>query len=255
MFYTIEGGVQTVDRVPAIPTGEEARASLQQHPGWSVWTSTPAPSNVDRARRLVNVIVAVIGLVLSAPVMLVIALLVKLSSPGPVFYCQKRVGLDRRQGRPDTSNGRRRIDYGGRLFTIYKFRTMRVEPAAAQVWASPDDPRVTPIGRVLRKYRLDELPQLINVLKGDMNIVGPRPEQPDIFIDLRNQIEQYPRRQQVLPGITGWAQVNQSYDCCIDDVRNKLRFDLEYVHRRSAWEDMKIMLRTIPVMLFRKGGW
>jgi len=189
--------------------------------------------------------------VLAAPLMLLIAVLVKLSSPGPVFYKQTRVGLDRRHGRPDTSGGRRRIDYGGRLFTIYKFRTMRVEPVARQVWASPDDPRVTPIGRILRKYRLDELPQLINVLKGDMNIVGPRPEQPEIFIDLRTRIDQYPKRQEILPGITGWAQINHHYDASIEDVRNKLRYDLEYLGRRSVLEDLKIMAKTIPVMVFR----
>jgi len=193
--------------------------------------------------------------VLAAPLMLLIAVLVKLSSPGPVFYKQTRVGLDRRHGRPDTSGGRRRIDYGGRLFTIYKFRTMRVEPVARQVWASPDDPRVTPIGRILRKYRLDELPQLINVLKGDMNIVGPRPEQPEIFIDLRTRIDQYPKRQEILPGITGWAQINHHYDASIEDVRNKLRYDLEYLGRRSVLEDLKIMAKTIPVMVFRKGAW
>jgi lipopolysaccharide/colanic/teichoic acid biosynthesis glycosyltransferase len=193
--------------------------------------------------------------VLAAPLMLLIAVLVKLSSPGPVFYKQTRVGLDRRHGRPDTSNGRRRVDYGGRLFTIYKFRTMRVEPVARQVWASREDPRMTPIGRILRKYRLDELPQLINVLKGDMNIVGPRPEQPAIFATLREQIDQYTHRQKVLPGITGWAQINHHYDASIEDVRRKLRFDLEYIQRRSWWEDLKIMAKTLPVMIFRKGGW
>jgi len=126
---------------------------------------------------------------------------------------------------------------------------------ARQVWASREDPRVTPIGRILRKYRLDELPQLINVLKGDMNIVGPRPEQPAIFATLREQIDQYTHRQKVLPGITGWAQINHHYDASIEDVRRKLRFDLEYIQRRSWWEDLKIMAKTLPVMIFRKGGW
>ncbi len=254
MYYTIEGGTQTVDPISRVHVRIEEVRSLAGGTGWSVRRASES-RGLERSRRLINVVVAAIGLVLAAPLMAVIAVLVKLSSPGPVFYCQTRVGLDRRQGRPDTNNGRRKVDYGGRLFTIYKFRTMRATPVAAQVWATPDDPRVTPIGRVLRKYRLDELPQLFNVLKGDMNIVGPRPEQPEIFINLRNQIDQYPKRQQVLPGITGWAQINQPYDCSIDDVRNKLRYDLEYVSRRSPWEDLKIMLRTIPVMVFRKGAW
>lgn len=204
-------------------------------------------------RRVLNVLVAIIGLVLTAPVMLLVALLVKATSPGPVFYKQVRVGIDRRAG--NGGNWRRRVDYGGKLFTIYKFRTMYMRPVEEQVWASKDDPRVTPLGRVLRKYRIDELPQLINVLRGDMNVVGPRPEQPEIFMKLRDRIDRYPERQRVLPGITGWAQVNQHYDQNIDDVRRKLDLDLEYASRESAGEDLRIMLRTVPVMLFKSGGW
>ncbi len=138
---------------------------------------------------------------------------------------------------------------------MYKFRTMR--PAAGngkQVWAQADEARITPIGRVLRKLRLDELPQLFNVLKGDMNIVGPRPEQPTIFVYLREQIEGYQRRQRVRPGITGWAQINQGYDTSVDDVRRKVRYDLEYIRRQSTLEDLKIMWRTVPVMVLRRGS-
>ncbi|HEU5209054.1 MAG TPA: sugar transferase [Longimicrobiales bacterium] len=206
----------------------------------------------QRARRVLNVLVAGTALVLLSPVMLVIALLVKLTSPGPVLYKQQRVGLDRRSG--SGGNWRRRVDYGGKLFTIYKFRTMYVRQNDDQVWARPGDPRITPIGGVLRKYRLDELPQLINVLRGDMNVVGPRPEQPEIFIQLREKIDRYPERQRVLPGITGWAQVNQHYDQDLEDVKRKLTFDLEYAQKESAAEDMKIMLRTLPVMLFKSGS-
>src|SRR5213075_2670136 len=119
----------------------------------------------------------------------------------------------------------------------------------SETWAQPDDVRVTPIGRVLRKLRLDELPQLFNVLKGEMNIVGPRPEQPMIFVYLREQIEGYQRRQRVRPGITGWAQINQGYDTSVDDVRRKVRYDLEYIRRQSTLEDLKIMCRTVPVMV------
>jgi lipopolysaccharide/colanic/teichoic acid biosynthesis glycosyltransferase len=114
---------------------------------------------------------------------------------------------------------------------------------------------VTPVGRVLRKYRLDELPQLFNVLKGDMNIVGPRPEQPEIFMKLRDEVERYGDRQRVLPGITGLAQINLHYDMSVDDVRKKVKFDLEYAARQSALEDLRTMVRTVPVVLFRRGGW
>src|SRR5207249_9912838 len=124
-------------------------------------------------------------------------------------------------------NSRRHADHGGRTFMMYKFRTMRADDGASpEVWALRDDPRVTPVGRVLRKLRLDELPQLWNVLAGDMNIVRPRPEQPSIFSYLRAQIESYPRRQRVRPGITGWAQINQAYDQSVDDVRQKVAYDL-----------------------------
>jgi lipopolysaccharide/colanic/teichoic acid biosynthesis glycosyltransferase len=206
-----------------------------------------------RARRILNVVVALLLMILVLPVALVIALAVKATSRGPVLYRQTRVGVDRRTSRG--GNWRRSVDYGGRLFTIYKFRTMTVTQDHAEVWARPNDPRVTPIGRFLRKYRLDELPQLINVLKGDMNIVGPRPEQPRIFMELRDQIQRYGERQRVLPGITGWAQINNSYDRDLDDVRRKVGYDLEYTARVSVRDDLKIMVRTIPVILFGKGAW
>jgi lipopolysaccharide/colanic/teichoic acid biosynthesis glycosyltransferase len=114
---------------------------------------------------------------------------------------------------------------------------------------------VTLVGRFLRQYRLDELPQLINVVKGDMNIVGPRPERPSIFMQLRRDIPDYQARQYARPGITGLAQINQAYDSCVDDVRKKLQYDLEYLQRQSFWEDVKIMMKTIPVVLFKRGGW
>ncbi len=210
----------------------------------------------SRACRMLNVVVAAVGLIVTAPIMLIVAALVKLSSPGPVFYTQPRVGLDRRDGRATPEQrARRKTDLGGRVFKIYKFRTMSADSdRAGQVWASNEDPRITRIGRILRKYRLDELPQLWNVLRGEMNIVGPRPEQPRIFQDLRTQVESYQKRQRVLPGITGWAQINHAYDQSIDDVRKKVEYDLEYISRRSLSEDLKIMARTIPVMIGKKGS-
>jgi lipopolysaccharide/colanic/teichoic acid biosynthesis glycosyltransferase len=203
------------------------------------------------------VVLATVALALVAPLLVLVALLVKLSSRGPVFYTQERVGLDRRDSGPQPQNRRRRQDLGGLPFTIYKFRTMRVdaEQHSGAVWAQQQDPRVTPVGRLLRQYRLDELPQLLNVLQGDMNLVGPRPERPTIFAELREHITEYPLRQRAKPGITGLAQINHHYDRSLDDVRTKVSYDLEYIRRRSLVEDVRIMLQTIPTILFRRGGW
>lgn len=230
---------------------EEAAASMA-----ALATSVPDPKS-EIVNRGVNIMLALIALVILAPIMIVIAALVVLTSRGPAIYAQVRVGMDRRRRPTEAVFDRRKRDGGGVGFTIYKFRSMAVEAEAAghAVWAKPNDPRVTPVGRILRKTRLDELPQLFNVLKGDMNIVGPRPERPSIFADLRRDIAGYQLRQRTRPGITGWAQINQAYDACIDDVRSKVRYDLEYLHRRSVTEDLRIMLRTLPVMLFNKGGW
>jgi lipopolysaccharide/colanic/teichoic acid biosynthesis glycosyltransferase len=208
----------------------------------------------QRARRALNVIVALAGLVLSAPLMLLIAILVKIDSRGPVIYKQRRVGLDRRgaraRARPHT---RRSADLGGGLFTMYKFRTMTTRPTDAEErWSTRDDHRVTRVGRFLRATRLDELPQIVNVLKGDMNIVGPRPEQPAIFQELRRELGSYQERQKVLPGITGWAQVHRGYDTSVDDVKRKVELDLEYIERCSATQDLTIMAKTMPVMVFRR---
>ena len=164
-----------------------------------------------------------------------------------------RQGDRRANGR--RGGDRRAVDVGGRAFTMYKFRTMTVNAElAGAVWATKNDARVTPIGGILRGTRLDELPQLVNVLKGEMNIVGPRPERPSIFMQLRKEIDRYQLRQRAKPGITGWAQINQNYDTSIDDVRRKVEFDLAYIERRSVVEDMRIMARTLPVMIFRKGS-
>ncbi len=248
-------------RVPAGPLGERW---LQSHPlrharDWRppgiCFTDPPATRSEQWPRRLLNVAAAALGLLLAAPVMVAIALLIKLTSPGPVLYSQTRVGVDLRRPGNAGSNGRRQVDYGGRPFTIHKFRTMAPCCREDQVWATPEDPRVTPLGRILRQYRLDELPQLVNVLRGDMNLVGPRPEQPRIFAELRGQIPGYEWRQRVRPGITGWAQINHHYDSSIDDVQRKVALDLEYVVRQSPLEDLRIMLRTIPVVLFKRGAW
>jgi lipopolysaccharide/colanic/teichoic acid biosynthesis glycosyltransferase len=134
---------------------------------------------------------------------------------------------------------------------------MRVDTAIRpeQTWARPDDHRITPVGRWLRKFRLDELPQLLNVLRGEMNVVGPRPEQPNIVLNLRGRIGRYQQRQRVLPGITGLAQISLCYDRTLGDVRRKVALDLQYISRQSTLEDLRIMLKTLPCMLSGKKGW
>lgn len=214
-------------------------------------------SRSEIANRVVNVVLASLALVLLSPVILLVAIAVKLSSRGAAVYSQTRVGLDRRVSATDALYDRRKQDNGGVIFTIYKFRTMRAdaESNSGAVWATRNDPRVTKLGRILRRTRLDELPQLVNVLKGDMNIVGPRPERPSIFVRLREDLPDYRYRQRTRPGITGWAQINHTYDTSIDDVRAKIRYDLEYLERQCLAEDLKIMAKTLPVMLFRRSGW
>jgi lipopolysaccharide/colanic/teichoic acid biosynthesis glycosyltransferase len=215
----------------------------------------PRPRS-EVASRLVNGVLAVAMLLVAAPVMLLTAALVWLTSRGPVLYTQTRVGLDRRWNRSSSLQERRREDLGGEPFTILKFRSMRADAElnGQAVWAAANDSRVSPIGRFLRKSRIDELPQLFNVLAGDMNIVGPRPERPSIFVRLREQIAEYPVRQRVKPGITGLAQVSNPYDSCLDDVRRKVAYDMLYMRRQGLGEDLWIMLRTVPVMLFRIGS-
>ena len=232
------------------PLCEPARAWYADHD----ITTRPRSELINRA---VNVTLAAAATVILAPLLLLVALMVKLTSPGPVLYTQTRVGIDRRSRDSHVLYDRRRQDLGGIAFTIYKFRSMRAdaERHVGPVWATRNDPRVTPLGRILRQFRIDELPQLINVLTGDMNIVGPRPERPSIFARLREDIAEYPIRQRAKPGITGWAQVNLAYDCCVEDVRAKVNYDLEYLRRQSLGEDVRIMLRTVPIILFKRGAW
>jgi lipopolysaccharide/colanic/teichoic acid biosynthesis glycosyltransferase len=228
-----------------------------QPPAVAVPVATDMPSAGERLRRVLNFVLSLLGLIVALPVLLLVALLIRLTSRGPVIYTQTRVGLDRRNPALDNANHRRCQDIGGKPFRIYKFRTMTVnaESGSGAIWAQSNDPRVTWIGRYLRQYRLDELPQLYNVLRGEMNIVGPRPERPTIFAQLREHIGEYPLRQRAKPGITGLAQINHHYDRCIEDVKTKVSYDLKYIERQGILEDLKIMLQTIPVMLFRRGGW
>ncbi len=177
-------------------------------------------------------------LVVLSPLFLGIALVVKLTSPGPVFYKQARVGK------------------GGKFFTIYKFRSMKVdaENISGPTWAKENDPRLTPIGGFLRKSHLDELPQLINVLKGDMSIIGPRPERPYFVGQLKNEIPGYLNRLDVKPGITGLAQVRNRYDETIRDVKKKIRYDLLYIRKMCLLLDLKVAVWTLAVMITGKGA-
>jgi len=204
--------------------------------------------------RAANIAVALTSLVVLLPVIIVVALAIRLDSRGPAIYRQLRIGLDRR-GRIDMRDrtGRRVNDLGGRPFMIYKFRTMRVDAEldSGPVWARKDDDRATPVGAFLRQTRMDEIPQFWNVLKGDMAVVGPRPERPNFVLELQKEIDGYRLRNRVRPGITGWAQVNLPPDQTMEDVREKVDFDIEYVRRRSLWFDIMIMLKTLPVMFER----
>jgi exopolysaccharide biosynthesis polyprenyl glycosylphosphotransferase len=174
------------------------------------------------------------GAILLSPVMLVVAILVKLTSPGPVFFRQQRVGLN------------------DNVFTLYKFRSMRLDAEAetGPVWAQRDDPRVTPLGRWLRKLRLDELPQLFNVVRGEMSLVGPRPERPEFVSRLIEQIPYYSYRHCVKPGITGWAQINHKYGDTLEDAVIKLEYDLYYIKNLAISLDTFIIFHTLKVMLF-----
>jgi lipopolysaccharide/colanic/teichoic acid biosynthesis glycosyltransferase len=251
----VESLVERAGAAGAFPTIQKLWG-FEREPAELFPTENDAAAQTGLVHRSINFFLALIALVLLLPILAIIALLVWLTSSGPVFYTQVRVGLDRRLPLDGSQNHRRQRDIGGQPFTIYKFRTMRVdaEHHSGAVWAQQRDPRVTPIGRLLRQYRLDELPQLLNVLKGEMNIVGPRPERPTIFAELREHIAEYPLRQRAKPGITGLAQINHHYDRSLDDVRTKVHYDLEYIRRQSVSEDFRIMVKTLPVV-FRRGGW
>ena len=188
-------------------------------------------------KRLTDIFAALFVLVFSSPLWVLISIAIKLDTPGPVVYSQERVGKD------------------GKIFKMHKFRSMRAdaEKETGPVWAPKHDDRVTKVGRFLRNSRLDEIPQFINVLDGDMSLVGPRPERPYFVDKLSKEIPLYHRRLKVRPGITGWAQIKQGYDRTIDDVKSKVRYDLFYIENMSFRMDIKIILYTFYVMLMGKG--
>lgn len=189
-------------------------------------------------KRVVDVVASAVLLALTLPLMLTTAILIKLDSPGPVFYRQARVGLQ------------------GNVFTLLKFRSMRTDAEAAGTprWAARGDPRITRIGALIRQTRIDELPQLLNVLRGEMSLIGPRPERPHFVEQLAAVIPFYNERCYVKPGITGWAQVNYPYGASVEDAREKLSYDLYYVKYRSMMLDLLILMATVRVILFREGA-
>ncbi|MBN1291032.1 MAG: sugar transferase [Candidatus Latescibacteria bacterium] len=200
--------------------------------------SEPIPPWEKNVKRLIDVCFALTVIVLLFPLFCIVAVVIKLESKGPVFYIQERVG------------------YRGKIFKLWKFRSMvaDAEKHSGPVWAEKNDSRMTRFGRIIRKMRIDELPQMYNILKGDMSLVGPRPER-DFFVEqLKKKIPYYPLRLKVKPGLTGWAQTKHNYDRSLDDVREKLKYDLYYIENMSLSMDFKIIIATIFVVLGAKGA-
>jgi exopolysaccharide biosynthesis polyprenyl glycosylphosphotransferase len=197
----------------------------------------PRSSNVH-LQSVYSMILGITGLVISLPIMALVAILVKLSSPGPILYRQTRVGLR------------------GATFQVFKFRSMYADAEASTgaVWATKSDPRITPIGRWLRKLRLDELPQFFNVIRGEMAVAGPRPERPEFCRIIEEKIPFYKQRHSVKPGITGWAQINQQYADTIEDSITKLEYDLYYIKNLAPSLDAYIIFHTLKVMLLSRGA-
>jgi exopolysaccharide biosynthesis polyprenyl glycosylphosphotransferase len=192
----------------------------------------------DKIKRGLDLILAIIGLIIGSPLLILAAIFIKIDSRGPIVYQQNRVG--------------RR----GKIFKIYKLRTMRVdaEKGTGAVWAKRNDPRITVIGKFLRKTRIDEIPQLFNVLKGEMSIVGPRPERPEMVTDFKKLICDYEKRLIVKPGITGLSQIYNRYDETIADVRKKVKYDLLYIKKMCLWVEMRILAQTVFVVFTGKGA-
>ena len=208
-------------------------------PSWLIFSRRNRFSDFEHhLRRVLNVGFAAVGLLLSMPIMLLTALAVKLESRGPIFYIQERVGKN------------------GRTFKIIKFRSMRVgaEDKSGPVWAEEDDPRITRVGRLVRRLRLDELPQFVNVIRGHMNFVGPRPERPMFVEQLGAIVPYYSQRHVVKPGLTGWAQIKYPYGASIEDSIEKLRYDLYYIKNQSLLLDASIVFETIKIVVFGRGG-
>lgn len=222
-FYQIISGLNQTNQIFGLPLIEVM--------------PDPMPTWEKFVKRFMDIVLSLMILVISLPVMIVVAVLIRITSEGPAIFKQERVGLN------------------GKLFMMYKFRSMRndAENETGPTWAKDNDDRITPVGWWLRKLRLDELPQLFNVLKGDMSLVGPRPERKYFVDQFKKEIPLYSRRLSVRPGITGWAQVKWKYDETFDDVKEKTKYDLFYVENMSLRMDIKILINTLFTMLSGKG--
>lgn len=206
-------------------------------PGDSVRPAASRSQHDGAGKRLLDISAATALLVVFAPLMIIVAIVIKFDSPGPILYRQRRIG------------------FGGREFDMFKFRSMVVdaERNGAQ-WAAKDDQRVTRFGRLIRKTRFDEIPQALNILRGEMSFVGPRPERPEFVKILEREIENYHLRHVVRPGLTGWAQVKYVYGASVEDARVKLQYDLQYIRNFTLLLDCQIILRTVRVALFGIGS-
>ena len=219
-----------VQRLPLSQINDEW---LLQTEGFSLNTR----GSLRRLKRALDVLISLLLLIPAAPIMLITAIIVRLESPGPVIYKQDRVGLFEKE------------------FTVYKFRSMRADAEKnGAVWASAHDARVTKFGKFIRKVRIDELPQIWNILKGDMSFIGPRPERMAFVTKLKETIPYYSLRHTVKPGLTGWAQVCYPYGASEDDARRKLEYDLYYIKNMSILLDINIVFKTVGVVLFPKGA-
>lgn len=229
---SIEEGSSFYERI----TG---RVSLNMlRPSWLIFTGRGRRAKLaDLSRTIVHWLVALLGAILSLPIVLLAAVLIKLESRGPVFYKQERVGKN------------------GRTFTLTKFRSMRVDAEQdGPVWASKGDVRTTRVGRIIRKIRIDEIPQFWHILKGEMSFVGPRPERPHFVAQLAEEIPFYEQRHLIAPGLTGWAQIKYPYGASIEDARQKLQYDLFYIKNQSLILDAIVLFETVKIILFGRGA-
>lgn len=231
----------------------------------SDWKRTVGAFAKALLKRTFDLVGSSIGIILCLPFFIILPVLIKLDSPGPVFYRQLRVGHNRRRRGRRSPNGsglgrssrdRRRQNLKGRPFEVIKFRTMiaDAEKKCGPVWATHNDPRITRLGHILRKTRLDEIPQFLNVFMGKMSMVGPRPERPKFVEELSAQVENYDERLNVKPGLTGLAQIENGYDSSVASVVKKVHYDLQYIQHWSIWQDVKIVLKTVLVVITGRGA-
>lgn len=233
------GGKVHIEECPSFYERLTGRVNLDMlRPSWLIFSGRGRQTRFSAVVRIVlHRLVALVGLIFSLPIMLVTMILIKLESKGPVFYKQERVGK------------------GGQTFMVLKFRSMRTDAEKdGPRWATTDDERITQVGRFIRKVRIDELPQFWNILRGDMNFVGPRPERPHFVSQLAKEIPYYEQRHLIAPGLTGWAQIKYPYGASIEDARRKLEFDLYYIKNQSLLLDAMILFETVKIVLLSRGG-